>query len=95
MAVFDALDAEVERLCGLSFDVLTTPERLRALERCEQVARRLRAPQHAVINQLAGQASKAELGGTLARHWLTGCALPEASPGAALLRRPTSARVRQ
>jgi hypothetical protein len=49
----------------LSFDVFTTPERLRALERLERVARRLRAPQHALINQLAAQAGEEELGDTL------------------------------
>jgi hypothetical protein len=49
----------------LSFDVFTTPERLRALERLERVARRLRAPQHALINQLEAQAGAEELGGTL------------------------------
>ncbi|WP_204806445.1 HNH endonuclease signature motif containing protein [Mycobacterium riyadhense] len=63
--VFDALDAELDRLCGLAFDVLTTPERLRALERLERVARRLPVPGHALINQLAAQASEEELGGTL------------------------------
>ncbi|HEX5254089.1 MAG TPA: HNH endonuclease signature motif containing protein [Mycobacterium sp.] len=63
--VFDALDADLDRLCELSFDVFTTPERLRALERMERVARRLRAPQHAAINQLGAQAGQAELGGTL------------------------------
>ncbi|CQD21071.1 REP13E12 repeat protein [Mycobacterium europaeum] len=63
--VFDALDHDADRLCGLSFDVLTTPERLAALERVERVARRLRAPQHALINQLDAQASPEELGGSL------------------------------
>ncbi len=63
--VFDALDADVDRLCGLSFDVLTIPERLRALERLERLARRLRTPQHTLINQLDLQASEEELGGTL------------------------------
>ncbi|OBF44657.1 hypothetical protein A5787_13460, partial [Mycobacterium sp. 852002-50816_SCH5313054-b] len=63
--VFDALDHDAERLCALSFDVFTTPERLRALERLERVARRLRTPGHALINQLGAQASTAELGGTL------------------------------
>ncbi|WP_156660753.1 DUF222 domain-containing protein, partial [Mycobacterium sp. 852002-10029_SCH5224772] len=63
--VFDALDADLDRLCGLSFDVFTTPERLRALERIERVARRLRAPQHALINQLGAQATTTELDGTL------------------------------
>ncbi|WP_102417871.1 HNH endonuclease signature motif containing protein [Mycobacterium sp. 4858] len=63
--VIDALDNDADRLCGLSFDVLTTPERLAALERVEQVARQLRAPQHALINQLGAQASPEELGGSL------------------------------
>jgi hypothetical protein len=63
--VFDALDAEIDRLCELSFDVFTTPERLRALERVERVARRLHAPQHALINDLAAHADTEELGGTL------------------------------
>ncbi|OBH04283.1 hypothetical protein A5696_06480 [Mycobacterium sp. E2699] len=62
---FDALDHATERLCALSFDVLTTPERLRALERLERVTRRLRTPGHALINQLEAQASRAEFGGTL------------------------------
>jgi hypothetical protein len=63
--VFNALDADADRLCELSFDALTTPERLRVLERLERVARRLRAPQHALINQLDAQASEEELGGKL------------------------------
>jgi len=63
--VFDALDADLDRLCELSFDVLTTPERLRALERLERAARRLRAPEHALINQLDAQAGAEEFGGTL------------------------------
>ena len=63
--VFDALDANLDRLCELSFDVLTTPELLRALERLERVARRPRAPQHSIINQLGAQAGEEELGGTL------------------------------
>ncbi|OCB31456.1 hypothetical protein A5676_07635, partial [Mycobacterium malmoense] len=63
--VIDALDGDADRLCELSFDVLTTPERLRVLERVESVARRLRTPQHALINQLDAQASPEELGGSL------------------------------
>ncbi|GAB7144674.1 hypothetical protein LRC484719_32700 [Mycobacterium riyadhense] len=63
--VFNALDTELDRLCELSFDVFTTPERLRALERLERVARRLHAPQHTLINQLDAQATEEELGATL------------------------------
>ena len=63
--VFDALDADLDRLGALSFEVLTTPERLRVLERLERVARRLRAPQHGLINQVRAHATIAELGGTL------------------------------
>jgi hypothetical protein len=64
-AVFDALDADVDRVCELSFDALTTPERLRILQRLELLARRLPVPGHALLNQLAEQASPQELGGTL------------------------------
>jgi len=63
--VFDVLDAALDRVCELSFDVLTTPERMRALERLERAARRLRAPGHGLINQLGAQAGEEELGGTL------------------------------
>ena len=63
--VFDAHEAALDRLCELSFDVLTTPERMRALERLERAARRLRAPGHGLINQLGAEAGEEELGGTL------------------------------
>ncbi|WP_155770108.1 DUF222 domain-containing protein, partial [Mycobacterium asiaticum] len=65
VGVFDALDAELDRLCALSFEVFTNPERLRALERLERVGRRLRVPQHVLINELGAQAGTEELGGTL------------------------------
>ena len=67
VGVFDALDAVVDRACELSFDALTTPERLRLLERLERVTRRLPVPQHALINQLEEQADDTELGARLAR----------------------------
>jgi hypothetical protein len=62
---FVVFDADAERLCELSFDALTTPERLRAVERLERVTRRLRAPQHTLINQVGAQAGDEELGDTL------------------------------
>ncbi len=65
VAVFDALDADLDRLCGLSFEALTTPERFALLERCERVRRRLPVAEHPLINQLARQATAAELGGKL------------------------------
>src|ERR1700745_2423690 len=46
-------------------DALTTPERLNLLERLERETRRLRAPGHELINQLAEQAGPDELGGRL------------------------------
>ncbi|WP_120312478.1 DUF222 domain-containing protein, partial [Mycobacterium mantenii] len=64
-AVFDALDADMDRVCALSFDALTTPERLRKLERLETLARRLQVPRHQLINQVGEQADSAELGGKL------------------------------
>ncbi|WP_230871468.1 HNH endonuclease signature motif containing protein [Mycobacterium canetti] len=63
--VFDALDAELDRLDEVSFEVLTTPERLAMLERLERLARRLPAVGHALINQLDAQAGEEELGATL------------------------------
>jgi hypothetical protein len=65
LEVFDALDAYMDRACGLSFEALTTPERLRILERLEKIARRLPVPGHALLNQLVQQATPAELGGKL------------------------------
>ncbi|WP_230866334.1 DUF222 domain-containing protein, partial [Mycobacterium canetti] len=63
--VFDALDADLDRLGEVSFEVLTTPERLAMLERLEGLVRRLPAVGHALINQLDAQAGEEELGGTL------------------------------
>ncbi len=64
--VLDALEAGYKRALDLTFDVLTTPERLRVLERWEQLRRWQPAVEHALINQLAEHADPAELGGTLA-----------------------------
>jgi hypothetical protein len=63
--VLDALDADLDRLAGLAFDALTTPERLNILARLEKVARRLPVPGHVLINQLADQAGREELGARL------------------------------
>ncbi len=62
---FDALRATVSRIVGHSFDVLTTPERLALLEQLEQETRRLRVPQHQLINQIAEHSDSTELGGKL------------------------------
>src|SRR6204780_5536742 len=64
--VLDALEAGYKRALDLTFDVLTTPERLRVLERLEQMRRWQPAVEHALINQLAEQADPAELAGKLA-----------------------------
>ncbi|OBI39225.1 13E12 repeat family protein, partial [Mycobacterium colombiense] len=64
-AVFDALDDGMDRVCALSFDALTTPERLRKLERLETLTRRLQVPSHQLINQVAAQSDPTELGGKL------------------------------
>lgn len=65
--VFDALDAELNRACALSFDALTTREQLALLQRCEKVRRRIPAIEHPLINSLARQPPSEELGGTLPR----------------------------
>ena len=64
--VLDALEAGYKRALDLTFDVLTTPERLAVLERCEQMRRWHPAIEHPLINQLAEQADPTELGGKLA-----------------------------
>jgi hypothetical protein len=66
VAVLDALEAEYKRALDLTFDALTTPERLRVLERWERMRRWQPAVEHALINQLAEQADATELGGKLA-----------------------------
>jgi Domain of unknown function (DUF222) len=63
---FDALEAGLDRALELSFDVLTTPERLAMLERCERFRRCLPALEHPLINQVGAQADHTELGGKLA-----------------------------
>jgi Domain of unknown function (DUF222) len=64
--VLDALRAAHKRARDLTFDVLTTPERLAVLENLEQMRRGQPAIEHALINQLAEQADPTELGGKLA-----------------------------
>ncbi|OBH09774.1 HNH endonuclease signature motif containing protein [Mycobacterium sp. E1747] len=61
----DALRAVVSRFQGHSYEALTNPERLRLLEILERETRRLQAPAHQLINQVAEQADSAELGGKL------------------------------
>jgi hypothetical protein len=63
--VFDALQADVKRALDLSFDALTTPERLSLLQLCEKVRRQLPAVEHPLINQISQHADATELGGTL------------------------------
>ncbi|WP_122508725.1 DUF222 domain-containing protein, partial [Mycobacterium innocens] len=65
VASFDALQVAVSQLQDLSFDALTTPERMALLERCETVRRQLPSIEHALINQIAEQSSEEELGGKL------------------------------
>jgi uncharacterized protein DUF222 len=64
--VLDALEAGYKRALDLTFDVLTTPERLAVLERFEGFRRQQPAIEHPLINQLAQHADPAEIGGKLA-----------------------------
>jgi hypothetical protein len=66
VAVLDRLESAVDELTALQFDALTTPERLRILERLETVNRRLPVAGHALINGVRQQATQVELGGKLA-----------------------------
>jgi hypothetical protein len=64
VADYAALSDAVSRILGHSYDGLTTPERLTYLESLEREMRRLPAARHELINQIEGQATPAELGGT-------------------------------
>ncbi|ASW91746.1 HNH endonuclease signature motif containing protein [Mycobacterium marseillense] len=69
-AVFDALDAEVDRACGLVLDALSIQQQLAVLERCERLRRRLPVIEHPLLNSLARQVPSQELGAGLS-HALT------------------------
>lgn len=62
---FDALDTALEVVLGLDSHMLDTRARLTRLQRFEQVRRRLSAGEHPLINELAQEATPAELGGKL------------------------------
>lgn len=63
--MFDALDADLDRACALSFDALNTQQRLALLERCEKLRRRIPAIEHPLINAVARDATPQEIGGKL------------------------------
>jgi hypothetical protein len=63
---FDAFRDAVCDLRELSFDVLTTPERLDLLERLQQDTSDCRWPGTRLINGVRQQATTAEIGGKLA-----------------------------
>jgi hypothetical protein len=64
-AVFKALEAGFKRAAGLSFEPLSTPERLALLQRWEALRRLLPVVEHPLIDQIAEQADATELGGKL------------------------------
>lgn len=64
-AAFDALDTALDRVVDLPLDALNTAERFTVLGRIEKLRCRLPAVEHDVINELARQATPAELGGKL------------------------------
>jgi hypothetical protein len=63
--VLDGLRAAMKRAVDLTFDVLTTPERLNVLESLEQLRRQQPAVEHRLINELT-HIEASELGGKLA-----------------------------
>ena len=64
--VLDALEADYKRALDLTFDALTTPERLAVLESLERFRRWQPTIEHPLINQLSEQSDPTELGGKLA-----------------------------
>lgn len=63
----DDLDAAIDDVLGLGFEVLGTAQRLEVLERLETAARRLPVPGHELVNELGRQATPVELGGSLSQ----------------------------
>lgn len=76
---FASLATALSRVLGLTFDALTTPERLALLEHCETARRQLPSVEHTLINQIGEQSTEEELGGKLAHR--------EVDPGAAFRQR--------
>jgi Domain of unknown function (DUF222) len=64
-AIFDAIEAGLDRLDALGFDSITTPELFTVLQRGERVGRRLPAHQHRLIDQINEQSVVEEIGGPL------------------------------
>jgi len=62
-SALDTLDSAVDTLNGLSFDGLTTQERLAVVSRLERAARRLPVAEQALVARLAREATPAQLGG--------------------------------
>lgn len=62
---FASLATALSRVLGLTFDALTTPERLALLEHCETARRQLPSVEHTLINQIGEQSTEEELGGKL------------------------------
>lgn len=50
---FASLATALSRVLGLTFDALTTPERLALLEHCETARRQLPSVEHTLINRSA------------------------------------------
>jgi hypothetical protein len=63
--IFAALHGAVSRVIEHSYYALTTPERLTLLDKLERETRRLPIARHELVNQIARQATPAELGGKL------------------------------
>ena len=66
MAAYDALDAAVDAVAAVPYEVLTTREQLNLLERREKAARRLPAAGgHQLVNLISQHAVPAEIGGPM------------------------------
>jgi Domain of unknown function (DUF222) len=63
LAAYAELDAALDKVLGLSHDVLTHAESVVVLERMERIVRRAPAVAHPIINRLVAEASPQALGG--------------------------------
>jgi hypothetical protein len=65
LAAFAALEAALDRVTALRFDLFGTAERFGFLERIESVRRQLPVAEHVLINGIVEHATPAEIGGVL------------------------------
>ena len=71
--VLDSLEADYKRALDLTFDALTTPERLAVLESLERFRRWQPTIEHPLINQLSERLIRPSWAASWPPRWRIGC----------------------